>query len=305
VGLVIQAILPFILFSGIFPSDETVSVTITGGTNVSQSPSYDYLAHVLLPMLHLAGLPSMSIDLQSRGWSTGGTKLGAIQLKLQSIPLGHSLPAFDFGNRGDIQQLDAFVIAPAGSQDPLREKLDDVIQRRIIDAFPRGDGVQIPFSMHFEDSRHPKRWYLLLVATSENGFKLGRDWLYDRKIRDEGAVVSDLATSVAKSLAHEIQHGGCVDEYMRDQLVVFQALAKGRSTINGGEKDGQPIRPSLHAETARWVVSRLLDVDFDGEGTCEGIGLVPGEHYGQRLAERSRRLDGLVDKLGSLQVDDN
>jgi RNA 3'-terminal phosphate cyclase (ATP) len=37
--------------------------------------------------------------------------------------------------------------------------------------------------MTFEDSRHDKRYYLLLVGTTSTGIKLGRDWLYDRAVR--------------------------------------------------------------------------------------------------------------------------
>ena len=48
--------------------------------------------------------------------------------------------------------------------------------------------------------------------------------------------------------------------------VVFQALAHGKSTIDARE-------PSLHTQTARWVVEQLLGIRFDESGHCEGIGL--------------------------------
>ena len=59
--------------------------------------------------------------------------------------------------------------------------------------------------------------------------KLGRDWLYDRGVRPgkEAQIVSSIIKTVSDTLFAEIEHGGCVDEFLRDQLVVYQALAEG------------------------------------------------------------------------------
>lgn len=103
--------------------------------------------------------------------------------------------------------------------------------------------------------------------------KLGRDWLYDRGVRPGKLeqIVPTIVKKVSDDLLAEIEHGGCVDEYLRDQLVVFQALAEGRSTVYGGKKDTL-VEPSLHAKTAQWVAKEILGVEFDEEGECEGIG---------------------------------
>jgi RNA 3'-terminal phosphate cyclase len=36
-------------------------------------------------------------------------------------------------------------------------------------------------------------------------------------------------------LQKELAHGGCVDEFLEDQIVVFQALAEGESKVDGAE----------------------------------------------------------------------
>ncbi|THC94038.1 hypothetical protein EYZ11_006480 [Aspergillus tanneri] len=46
--LIFQAIYPYLLHVGAF-TEEPISVTITGGTNVSFAPSIDYVAQVLVP----------------------------------------------------------------------------------------------------------------------------------------------------------------------------------------------------------------------------------------------------------------
>jgi RNA 3'-terminal phosphate cyclase (ATP) len=71
----------------------------------------------------------------------------------------------------------------------------------------------------------------------------------------------------------ELEHEGCVDEHMRDQFVVFQALAMGKSNVYGGKRREVPLEPSLHARTAHWVAKEIINVQFDGDGGCEGVGL--------------------------------
>ena len=80
---------------------------------------------------------------------------------------------------------------------------------------------------------------------------------------------------VSDNLLAEIEYGGCVDEYLRDQLVVYQALAQEKSEVYGGESKEGLVKPSLHARTAQWVAGEILGVEFDERGGCEGIGFLP------------------------------
>ncbi|PAV24366.1 RNA 3 -terminal phosphate cyclase [Pyrrhoderma noxium] len=89
-------------------------------------------------------------------------------------------------------------------------------------------------------------------------------------------VVEVVADKAVERLLKELEHGGCVDEYMQDQLIIFSALAKGKSIIMTG-----PI--SLHTRTAIWVAEKLTGAKFEVEEnvddtlksmvSCEGIGL--------------------------------
>jgi RNA 3'-terminal phosphate cyclase (ATP) len=135
-----------------------------------------------------------------------------------------------------------------------------------------------------EGSLHEKRMYFILVATMQSSsedesqvfttYKLGRDWLYDRKIRSHERAATEMAEAATNALANEVESGAFVDEHMRDQLVIFQALATGMSEVYAGiDGDGEQREPSLHARTAEWVAKQLLGVKFDAENTCEGIGV--------------------------------
>ncbi|KAF2631474.1 RNA 3'-terminal phosphate cyclase [Macroventuria anomochaeta] len=289
INLVLQAVLPYLLFSG---AQDPIQLRITGGTNVSNSPSYDYVEQVLIPMLSIVGVPSITTSCHSRGWSTGSTRLGSVTFTV--TPLTTTLPAFQLTDRGIVKSIRATVVAPRDSEQGFRDNLDLMFEKRLARIFSGTENPEIHVT--FEDSHHEKRYYLLLVATTSTGLKLGRDWLYDRGVRTGKTtqVIPNIVRKVSDDLITEIEHGGCVDEWMMDQLVVFQALAKGKSRVNRGRRGGRKVETSLHAQTAMWVAERIIDVKFDGEGGCEGMGFSPGSEQGD--VEESALVEG-VSKL--------
>jgi RNA 3'-terminal phosphate cyclase (ATP) len=269
VNLVLQAILPYIIFSGV---ESPIRVRIDGGTNVSNSPSIDYVIQVLIPMLKRIGIPHIDIELDKRGWSQGSSTVGSVTFKI--TPMRDRLLSFQLLNRGDIVGITATIIAPKDTERQFREELDVMFEHRQARLF--GDTADLDDSVQitFEDSHHDKRYYLLLVATTSTGMKLGRDWLYDRGFRAGKLeqIIPTMVKKVSDDLLAEIEHGGCADEYLRDQLVVYQALAQGRSQVYGGQRKDVLVEPSLHARTAQWVAKEILGVEFDDEGGCEGVG---------------------------------
>lgn len=305
--LVLQAILPYILFSAPslpastpahsgHKSDKALAsapvplrITIQGGTNVSQSPSYEYVSQVLFPMLHQKiGLPPMTMTLHKRGWTTGNTAIGLVTFDITPLQPGSHLPTFELKDRGQLKQIHVSILGPDATS---RATVRDLATSQILKRWPE---VEISFPVD-EDSKHPKRLYLLLVAETSNNYRLGRDWLYDRKLRtptDLAEAPRVLVKQVVRELEDELQHGGRVDEYMEDQLVVFQALSRGRSWVDSG----QEREASLHTKTARWVVERLLGVGFDGTGGCEGLGFRVGEKFWER-AEIETELVEEVEKV--------
>lgn len=97
---------------------------------------------------------------------------------------------------------------------------------------------------------------------------------------------------VSHDLANEWQSGACVDEHLRDQLVVFQALARGRCRVwPGVDEDGELREPSLHARTAEWVAREMLGVRFDSEGVCEGVGFGEADEAEQVLVGAENDVD--------------
>ncbi|KAI4931173.1 hypothetical protein J4E85_003762 [Alternaria conjuncta] len=273
VNLVLQAILPYIIFSGV---QTPIRICIDGGTNVSNSPSIDYVAQVLIPTLELVGIPHIGIQVHSRGWSQGSATVGSVTYTIS--PMKERLSAFQLLDRGEIVSVAATIIAPKDTERQFREELDGMFERRQSRFFGDTGDHDNRVETTFEDSHHDKRYYLLLVATTPTGMKLGRDWLYDRGFRAGKLeqIIPTIVKKVSYDVLTEIEHGGCVDEYLRDQLVVFQALAEGRSKVYGGKRNDALMEPSLHAKTAQWVAKKIIGVEFDDEGGCKGIGYLSG-----------------------------
>jgi RNA 3'-terminal phosphate cyclase (ATP) len=220
--LVLQAVFPYILYLHKRAANEVdntpypVRITISGGTNVWHSLSYEYADQVLFPMLHKKlGLGPFSLKLHNRGWSSGRSSIGKIELEFKPLGIGQAIPEFDYTNRGEIITFHISILAP---DERFRSRIKELVASKLLRLCPDAD-IEFPV---YDFSGHPKRLYLLVVAESSNGFRLGRDWLFDEKINNEKPqkTIETLVTKVVRDIDDEISHGGCVDEWLQDQLYV-------------------------------------------------------------------------------------
>ena len=292
VFLIFQALYPWLIYRAA-DLGKPVKLSITGGTNVTFSPSFEYISEVLVPTFAKVGLPELKIELLGRGWTTGRTQLGTVVFEVQPLSAKCALPAFHLSERGNITKISVSILASCeflpqsgGSSKPKklargaksRESVRSLLESEVLEAIGRSfKDVDVELALSAE-SGSEKRLYLLLVAHTSNGYRLGRDWLFDQKVTDPRKAIRTLVEGVVGVLKTEIASGACVDEHMRDQLVVFQALAEGKCTVNGGAAENGSGRrePSLHTQTAMWIAHELLQVKFEESGECEGRGLKAG-----------------------------
>ncbi|RHZ74211.1 hypothetical protein CDV55_101904 [Aspergillus turcosus] len=327
ISLVFQALYPYLLHTASYLSDEEprpIRVTITGGTNVSFSPSYDYISQVLMPNFARVGLPLLSVHLEKRGWATGPFSLGKVTFVIhpmdinQESPYGFPCVDLDRYRRGKITQIDVTVLAPdtllGGSDQHTDRKKgnshvsNDTYQhttirqliefetmrmlrtrlRRIHSSIVDDQDEIVPINLRAsERTHHRSHIYILIVAHTSNGFKLGRDALFGahgegsqkkgggRRGRqtDDKSIAMELVERCVDDFVDELYDPGrrstsegrrpCVDEYMRDQLVIFEALGKSTSKdeadVKGKEDEAYY---SLHTQTARWVCEQMLGVEW-------------------------------------------
>ncbi|MCJ1340040.1 hypothetical protein MMC09_005334 [Bachmanniomyces sp. S44760] len=290
VFLVFQAILPYLVFSASQTHDLVpFRISIEGGTNCARSLSYEYVDQVLIHMLQKIGVPPIKMTLNERGWSTGKTSIGEVTFDVTPLAPGSRLPAFSLTDPGPVHQIFVTLHAP---NDEIGGMIREQIGLRVHEQWP----TNIKPEWIVDERSGPGHLYLLLVAETANGFRIGRDWLYNRKVpagpSERNAILVLLVNKVVGDLAAELATGAAVDEYMEDQLVVFQALANGISVVDHGSR-----APSLHVRTVQWVVGEILGTRVEGG---MGIGLRAGQPFVNEM--KTGRDDDLVDGVGGLTL---
>jgi len=109
----------------------------------------------------------------------------------------------------------------------------------------------------------------MLWAETDGGCVIGGSAVSTKEKKPEA-----VGEEAAEVLVRNLDHGGCVDEYLQDQIIIFLALAKGTSVVKTG-----PLTD--HTRTAIYIAQRMTEARFhvdentpDGAVTitCEGIG---------------------------------
>ncbi|PSR92421.1 RNA 3'-terminal phosphate cyclase/enolpyruvate transferase [Coniella lustricola] len=281
--LIFQAVLPFLLFAG-NARNEPVELTISGGTNVSFSLSYEYLDQVLLPTLETWFGIRVERRLDGRGWSTGRATRGSLWFQIHPLPMGNTLKIKDgltdnyrkVNDDLEVGSIEITVIAPSDLHAPLGTRLREDLEALFPD-------TQLNF-------RQPE----------ESGHEAHCLYSGKRKGKKVDVLCREVSRSVSKDLASEIHRGGLVDEFLQDQLVVFQALTEGSTSFPRSFADsrlslskrhsqvkkdrcrgpiGDSNSDSSHTQTARWVAWEILEpkLTWFNKGTvCEAVGFESG-----------------------------
>ncbi|KAJ5777018.1 hypothetical protein N7520_000264 [Penicillium odoratum] len=326
VFLIFQALYPYLLHVGSRAETDCVKVTITGGTNGSSSPSYDYASQVMAPNFAQLGLPPLSIDLHKRGWTIGPIEMGTVTFHvhpLGSIVNDEGAPDTRFPQinimdyeHGKITQIDITVLAPdsklSGESKTVRKYIEKQTRRRLrqvvqimdssnfdIPTDPDSDRADIvPITIHTsEPTTHRSRVYLLLVAHTSTGFRIGVDGFMGNEkasgppnkkhkngkkakhheTRDHQIQAHESVTSCIDALievfVEEISKQGrdpakdakrsVLDLHMRDQIVVFEALGEahgGTDKTKSRQQEGEQYW-SLHTQTSKWVCQKMLETE--------------------------------------------
>ncbi|RPA83734.1 EPT/RTPC-like protein [Ascobolus immersus RN42] len=284
--LVFQALFPYLLFSKV-REPKPVRLTIKGGTNVSFSPSFEYLDQVMLPTVEAwFGVPKVRREVKKRGWNTGSAEVGVVEFEFTPVAAGRTLKFEKPGERGGVTKVDVTMLVPV----EMRGEMELAVRRRL-GGVVAGKEVEVVVD---EGTGHAARVYVMLVAHTAGGVRLGVDCLYAKKTKGVSAkvIAEGVAGEVVGKLVKELERGGDVDEHLQDQLVVFQALAEGRSVVRGKHAGRQDESSELkkerfegsgpfgtgsnHTMTARWVADVFLKgkgVSWSTDGEeCEGVG---------------------------------
>ncbi|XP_039278151.1 RNA 3'-terminal phosphate cyclase [Nilaparvata lugens] len=256
----LQVALPCALFS----SGRTV-LHLKGGTNADMAPQIDYTINVMKPLLKKFGA-SFDCDLKKRGFfPKGGGEL------LVTIDPVRSLSPINMTETGQITRIWGLAYV-AGQGEFLIKILKDMAtsaERLLKSSVP---GVPIDIKQIKEPPQNAVGIGsgICIFAETSTGCILGGSALGKR-----GVHASEVANNAVNEIVESIKSTACVDQYSQDQIIIFMALAAGKSRVRCG-----PI--TLHTKTAIHIAELLTKAKFSIENVdsnvniieCEGIGMI-------------------------------
>ncbi|KAI0637260.1 RNA 3'-terminal phosphate cyclase [Trametes polyzona] len=264
IALLFQVSLPCLLFSSA-PAGPPSELILRGGTNASHAPQVDYTEHVFLPFLrrHLGLQPSLNVV--KRGYYPRGG--GEVHVSIP--PVSGPLPAVTLTKRGPVKAVHGKSYV-AGLPKSLAESMRNAAITVLTESGLPEDIIHIDAVRETPSDAVGSGSGIVLWADTEDGCVIGGSALGRKKVDP-----AHVGSTAAKELVENIAHGGCVDEYMQDQMIILLALAQGTSRVKAG-----PL--TLHTRTAIWVAEQLTAAKFRIEETethsiieCDGIGYTP------------------------------
>ncbi len=211
--LVLQSLLPVLCFGS-----KTTKFTIKGGTNNPNAPTYEYFEQVFLPAVAMFG-PKIELKLLRRGFYPRGNGVvtGSCMpvKKLNPITLRGEPKVIKIVGKTYTSRLPSHVaermakscekhLIENGYTDIAieRETLTEKDEKCAVDA---GAGI-------------------CLVAICDEGVRIGVD-----RLGEKGVPAEKVGQDAALELVSELREKAPVDRHLGDMLVIYAALAEGRS----------------------------------------------------------------------------
>ncbi len=236
IPMLVMTVLPICAFA-----EQPVILHITrGGTDVRHSPTTNYLAHVLLPMLNRMGLDA-SITVHKYGYYPKG--MGEATLRVQPCRGLKPLVLKEFGKVTNVGGISTCTF--------LADRRVAERQAREAERLLRQRGFE-PSIRIVNDFSNPlqKGSSLVLWAETDTGALLGGD-----AIGEIGKPSEAVAQEATRNLLAEIDAMATADVHLADLLVPYVALARGGSVYLARQVTD-------HVEANIWLASEILGVSF-------------------------------------------
>jgi RNA 3'-terminal phosphate cyclase (ATP) len=267
--LLLQAVIPYALCT-----NKELFWELKGGTNATMAPQYDYWVNVFLPTLHRIGIPVNAIDatVVRRGFYPKGGGTVTVATK----PLLKALPPIQLKDRGDLSAISIRAFYSGNCPEYVGQKMAKAAETYIQHRHPE---IPIETAIVNYESAVGSGSGILLVGSTSTGCRLGGSSLGSRKQSPK-----EIGIQAASELCATLVDGGCVDEYLQDQLIIYMALATGSSEMITGSL-------TLHTRSAISIAEKLCNIQFHVEKL--GKSTEPPDSSG-RIAGRHRiRCEGI------------
>lgn len=272
-------------------------MVLRGGTNVKWSPPVDHTRLALLPLLHRMGVAesAISIDLRRRGfYPLGG---GQVIVNVDAV---QSLRPLCIEHRGDAISVSVVVFARGTARSHAKELADCTraalqsssffgcarvaieIDADDADEQDRAEEVPNKSKASFEEGcgaltrKQRRAMHLERVALSFGacGVQLVAFGSLGGVISADALDTEDFLSvpqRAVQALEEQWVAGGAVDEHLMDQLVLYMAMASGKSCVVCNGRTGIS---SQHLETATELTRQITGVSFS-LAPVQGVGGAP------------------------------
>jgi len=229
-----------------------LEMEITGGLFQDNAPSALHMEKVLIPCLRKMGA-SVELEILRPGY----VPKGGGRIRVVVHPLDGPLRPLVLGSQGSVEKIRGVALASHLRQ---RKVTHRIAQR--CEELLEAKGIRPDFQLWDDDAAIQPGASVLLWAETTTGCLLGAD-----RAGRPGRSSEEMAEYVVRTLVEDLESGATVDRYLADQLVLFAALARGKSSY---------LIPRMtdHLETNLWLVKMILGSSWRLEGkslTIEGV----------------------------------
>lgn len=202
--LLLQVSLPCLLFSG-SPTTTPSTLTLRGGTNATMAPQIDYTQHIFLPFLrrHFGLEPTLHV--QKRGYFPRGGG----QVFCSAVPVPGPIPAVQLTERGSIISIKGQAHV-GGLPAHLAHKMRDGARAKLVSAGYNPEIIEIESMREKDEVTVASGGGVILWAETSGGCRIA-----GTAVSSKGKDPADVGAEAAEGLIRNLEHGGCVDEYLQ------------------------------------------------------------------------------------------
>ncbi|XP_031765877.1 RNA 3'-terminal phosphate cyclase [Galleria mellonella] len=259
ISLLLQVALPCALMA-----DGPVTLDLRGGTNADMAPQIDYMDMVFRPLLQKFG-GDFSLKIHKRGYYPKGG--GHVTVDVTPIKRLNSITLLDPGTLTNVEGI-SYVAGVL----PLKmayEMCDGVKQQL------QSECEELNIQCYKEDRNvAPDNCSGIVVSCSLSGpgGASGRCTVGGSALGRRGTAPRDVGRQLGRQLAASLHGRACLDRYSQDQVILYMALAHGKSAVKTEEL-------TLHTKTAIHVAELVAKTKFNVQSSddhhvieCVGLG---------------------------------
>jgi RNA 3'-terminal phosphate cyclase (ATP) len=246
ISLLLQTITPLLVFG-----NKPVTLDIIGGTEVSWSPTIQYIEHVTFPILNKLGA-KLELEIVKHGYYPRGG--GEVVVKSRPVKAINPFICLERGNIMGIAIDSVCGLLPA-----------HVAERQ-------GSSALSTIRYHFQDiktSMSYKSVNSLSPGSSVTCYAVCENSIIGGSCLGEpGLKAEKVGETAAEESIKSLKSNAAIDKYMADQILLYVALAKGRSHLKVEETTD-------HCKTNMSVIEQIIPVEFRTENNeiiIDGLG---------------------------------